>query len=51
MPGWKEDITGIRNFFDLPKAAQNYIVKIEELIGVKIKYISVGPNREQLIKI
>ncbi len=51
MPGWKEDITGIRNFLDLPKAAQNYIVKIEELINVKIKYISVGPNREQLIKI
>ena len=50
MPGWNEDITGIRNFFDLPKAAQNYINKIEELIGVKIKYISVGPKRDQLMK-
>ncbi|OHD10512.1 MAG: adenylosuccinate synthase [Spirochaetes bacterium GWC1_27_15] len=50
MPGWKEDITGIRSFFDLPKNAQNYVLKIEELIQVKIKYISVGPRREQLIK-
>lgn len=50
MPGWKDDITGIRSFFDLPKNAQNYVTAIEELIDTKIKYISVGPKREQLIK-
>ena len=50
MPGWKDNISEIRNFFDLPKNAQKYILKIEELLGVRIKYISVGPVREQLIK-
>lgn len=50
LPGWEEDITGIRNFFDLPKNAQKYVLKIEELIGLRIKYISVGPVRDQLIK-
>ena len=50
MPGWSDDITSVRNFNDLPKNAQKYVLKIEELIGVKIKYISVGPRREQLIK-
>ncbi|HOL56013.1 MAG TPA: adenylosuccinate synthase [Spirochaetota bacterium] len=50
MPGWDEDISKVRNFFDLPKNAQKYILKIEELIGVRIKYISVGPVRDQLIK-
>ena len=50
MPGWDEDISKVRNFFDLPKNAQKYILKIEELIGVRIKYITVGPVRDQLIK-
>jgi len=50
MPGWNKDITGIRKFNDLPVNAQNYILKIEELVNVKIKYISVGPSREQLIE-
>jgi adenylosuccinate synthase len=50
MSAWSDDITAVRNFNDLPKNAQKYVLKIEELIGVKIKYISVGPRREQLIK-
>jgi adenylosuccinate synthase len=50
MEGWKEDITGIRNFYDLPKTAQKYVLKIEEYVQTRIKYISVGPKREQLIK-
>lgn len=50
MPGWEEDISGCRNFADLPTAAQNYVLKIEELISCPIEYISVGPERESLIK-
>ena len=50
MKGWKEDITHIRDYFELPIAARNYIEKIEELVGVHIKYVSVGPERDQLIK-
>lgn len=50
LAGWKEDITQIRKYSELPAAAKNYIEKIEELVDVRIKYISVGPEREQLIK-
>lgn len=49
LPGWSEDITKCRKFSELPANAQNYINKIEELIGYSIKYISVGPERESLI--
>ncbi len=49
LPGWDEDITGINKFEDLPQNARDYILKIESLIEVKIKYISVGPERDQLI--
>jgi adenylosuccinate synthase len=49
MPGWKEDVRQVRRYQDLPVAARNYIEKIEELIGVSIKYISVGPERDALI--
>ena len=50
LPGWEEDITGIREYDKLPINAQKYIEKIEEIVNVKIKYISVGPERDQLIK-
>jgi adenylosuccinate synthase len=49
MKGWNEDITGIRNFEKLPDEARDYVLKIEELVGYPIKYISVGPERESLI--
>lgn len=49
MPGWSEDITGIRTFAQLPAAARNYVETIERLVGVPIRYISVGPEREALI--
>lgn len=48
-PGWEEDITGIRDYDQLPKNAQKYIERIEELIGVPAKIISVGPGRKQAI--
>ncbi len=49
MPGWDEDITGVRNFDRLPENAKRYVSRIEELIGVDVRYISVGPEREDLI--
>lgn len=49
VPGWKEDITGVREFGDLPKTAQDYVLRIEELIQCRIRYVSVGPERESLI--
>ncbi|MDR1615930.1 MAG: adenylosuccinate synthase [Syntrophomonadaceae bacterium] len=49
MPGWKQDISGIRSFDELPENAKNYIKRIEALTGVKQKLIAVGPTRNQTI--
>ncbi|HPU98250.1 MAG TPA: adenylosuccinate synthetase, partial [Candidatus Hydrogenedentes bacterium] len=49
LPGWSEDISGIRKFADLPPQARTYVETIETLIGCPIRYISVGPERPALI--
>ena len=49
VPGWHCDITGVRKLEDLPVDAQNYVKRLEELVGCKIKYISVGPERDACI--
>ena len=49
LPGWKEDITGIREFDQLPANTMNYVTMIEELLGIDISIISVGPDRDQTI--
>lgn len=49
VPGWTEDITGCKSFDELPKNAQDYIKLIEELSGVKVSFVAVGPDREQTI--
>ncbi|MEC6815234.1 adenylosuccinate synthase [Photobacterium toruni] len=49
MMGWDEDITGCRKFEELPEGAQQYVLRIEELMGVPVKMVSVGPEREQMI--
>ena len=49
VPGWKEDISRVRAFADLPKRAGDYVQYIEKTIGVPIKLISVGSERDALI--
>jgi adenylosuccinate synthase len=49
LPGWTEDITGIRKFEDLPVNAQNYVKRIEALTGIELLTFSVGPAREQTV--
>jgi adenylosuccinate synthase len=49
LPGWSEDISGIRNIGDLPKNAIDYLNRIVELTRVPINIISVGPAREETI--
>ncbi|REK77589.1 adenylosuccinate synthase [Paenibacillus paeoniae] len=51
LPGWKCDISGARAFDELPAEAQQYVSFIETEIGVKISYLSIGPRREQLMKL
>jgi adenylosuccinate synthase len=47
--GWRQDTSGARKFSDLPKEAQRYVERIEELLGCPIEYVSVGPERDQII--
>lgn len=49
MDGWDEDISNVKNYKDLPANAKKYIGRIEEIIGVKIKFVSVGSSRTQTI--
>lgn len=49
MPGWDEDITSCLKWEDLPEAARRYITRLEELCGVKVGIVSVGPERDQTI--
>lgn len=49
LPGWTGDIMGCRQWDDLPTAAQNYVQFIADMIGVPISFISVGPERSQII--
>ncbi|TCI68462.1 adenylosuccinate synthase [Exiguobacterium sp. SH0S7] len=49
LPGWTEDITGVRKFEDLPVNAQRYVKRIEALTGIELLTFSVGPAREQTV--
>jgi adenylosuccinate synthase len=49
LPGWSEDITGVREYGRLPGNARRYVERIEALVGVPIDVISVGPDRDQTI--
>ena len=49
MEGWKCDISGVRKWEDLPEAARKYVEYVEEKIGCRIGYVSVGPERDSII--
>jgi adenylosuccinate synthase len=49
LPGWQADTTHARSFAGLPPQAQRYVERLEELAGVPISHVSVGPEREQMI--
>ncbi|MBE7003200.1 MAG: adenylosuccinate synthase [Ruminococcaceae bacterium] len=50
MDGWQCDISGIRTWAALPKAARTYVERIEEAVGCRIGYISVGAERDSYIR-
>ena len=49
LPGWSMDISAVREFEELPENAKNYIRFIEKIAGVPIRYIGVGPGRDDII--
>lgn len=51
LTGWQEPTSGVRDFEKLPARARNYIARLEELLSCPISFISVGPKREQAIRV
>lgn len=49
LPGWNCDISSVRKYSELPATARQYVERIEELVGVPVNYIGVGPGRDALI--
>jgi adenylosuccinate synthase len=49
LPGWSEDITGVRRFEDLPQAAQDYVTTLEGMMRAPVSVIGVGPSREAVV--
>ncbi|MEU7903689.1 adenylosuccinate synthase [Actinoplanes sp. NPDC049118] len=50
LPGWKKDISGARDFADLPENAQRFVEFVEARIGARISVVGVGPGREEVIE-
>jgi adenylosuccinate synthase len=49
LPGWSEDLTGVRHTKDLPATLESYVRFIEDFTGVPVVLVSVGPDREQTL--
>ena len=49
MAGWSDATAGVREFSELPIEAQEYVKKLEEIIGVPVDVVSTGPDRSQMI--
>ena len=49
VPGWQEDLSGVRRYDDLPQGAKKYLARIGELLGRPVSIVSVGPDRAQTI--
>lgn len=51
LPGWTEDVTGVASFADLPANCRNYVARVQELSGVPVQSVSVGPGREEILQV
>jgi adenylosuccinate synthase len=51
LPGWGVDISHARSFDQLPPRAQAYVRRLEQLVGVPINSVGVGPGREAMIRV
>ena len=51
LPGWGTDITGVREYSDLPANARAYIEFVADIVGVPVGWVSVGPERSQLVEV
>jgi len=51
LPGWQGDLTGARDFEALPSEARTYVRRVEQLAGVPVSLVSVGPGRKQTMQL
>ena len=51
VPGWSQDITAARDIDDLPKEARAYLELLESLVGTPISWVSVGPGRDEIVRL
>lgn len=51
LKGWKTDLTKVRNKSEFPQELKDYIAFLEKELEVPVTYVSVGPDREQIIKV
>lgn len=51
MPGWQQDISHARSLEQLPVQARDYLQRVQELVGVRVSAVGVGPGREQSINV
>lgn len=51
LPGWTEDLTAVKSWWDLPETARAYVRRVEQLAGVPVSLVSVGPGRRQTIQL
>jgi adenylosuccinate synthase len=51
LPGWRRDTSAARVLADLPKEARSYLDRLQELIEVPIRFVSVGTRRDQIIEV
>ena len=49
LPGWTQDLSKVRSFDDLPVNARAFVLRLEELIGTRIRWVGVGVGREDII--
>ena len=49
LPGWSEDVSGVREYDDLPTNARRYVEHVERLVDISAALISVGPGRDATI--
>ena len=51
LPGWAEDISGVRRWADLPTAAREYATFLGRQVGVPVSIVSVGPDRSATLRV
>jgi len=49
LPGWNEDLTRVQSFKELPETTRSYVQHVEQLVGVPVRLLSIGPERDQVL--